>query len=93
MQAQRNHAPHIDDPWTAHRAVLDLLIEHHPAAWTASELARELASHSEATSGDEPSTATVEDALAHLYGAGLVHRLGQLAFASRAAVESARLAA
>jgi Fe2+ or Zn2+ uptake regulation protein len=91
MQAQRNHAPHIADPWTAHRAVLDLLIEHHPAAWSTAELARELAPRAEVTSGKEPSTATVEDALAHLYGAGLVHRVGQFAFASRAAVESARL--
>jgi hypothetical protein len=82
MQAQRNHAP-----------ILDLLIEHHPAPWTTAELARELAPRTETTSGAEPSTATVEDALAHLYGAGLVHRIGELAFASRAATESARLAA
>ncbi len=33
----------------------------------------------------------VEDALAHLHGAGLVHRCGELVFVTRAAVAAQRL--
>lgn len=84
------HSQPISDPWTHHRVVLDLLIANHPAPWTLAELARAVASGDE--DGPEPSTVTAEDALCDLYAAGLVHRAGGFYVATRAAVESARLA-
>lgn len=84
-----HHQPNCD-PWTHHRVVLDLLVSNHPAPWTLAELARAIASGNE--DGPEPSTVTAEDALRDLYAGGLVHRAGGFYVATRAAVESARLA-
>ena len=39
-----------------------------------------------------PATIDVEDAIEDLYAAGLLHRLGQYVFATRAAHEAYRLA-
>lgn len=64
-------------------ALLSLLvIEYAAGPWSLEELVREM--------GD---AVEVEDSLARLYGAGLIHRLGGFAFATRAAVRAARLVA
>lgn len=80
------HTQTNPDPWSDHRTVLDLLVVNHPAPWTLAELARALGSD------DDPADTRARDALADLYGAGLVNRVGDLYVASRAAVEGARLA-
>lgn len=63
-------------------AVLDLLLHGQAAGpWSEEELIREI--------GDR---LAVEDALARLHGAGLVHRLAeQFVFATRAAVRASQL--
>lgn len=65
-------------------AVLDLLLHEDAAGpWAHEELVREI--------GDR---VAVEDALARLYGAGLIHRLGDgFVFPTRAAVRASQLAA
>ncbi len=65
-------------------AVLDLLLHDRSSGpWAIEELVREI--------GDR---VAVEDALARLYGAGLVHRLQEgFVFATRAAVRATQLAA
>ena len=64
------------------QAVLDLLLHGEAAGpWAEEELAREI--------GD---LLAVQDALARLYAAGLVHRLAEsFVFASRAAVRASQL--
>lgn len=64
------------------QAVLDLLLHGEAAGpWAEEELVREI--------GDR---VAVQDALARLHGAGLVHRLAErFVFASRAAVRASRL--
>jgi hypothetical protein len=66
------------------RAILDLLLHDQSCGpWAIEELVREI--------GDR---AAVEDSLARLYGAGLIHRiLGGFVFATRAAVRANQLAA
>jgi hypothetical protein len=80
------HPP--DDPAVLKQAVLDLILNDARSLWALSELDRALQPSGEARSGEEPSRARVEDALAGLYAAGLIHRLGQFAFATRAALEA-----
>jgi hypothetical protein len=80
------HPP--DDPAVLKQAVLGLILDDSKSLWSLAELDRALQSSSEACTGHEPSRARVEDVLAELHAAGLVHRLGQFAFASRAALEA-----
>jgi hypothetical protein len=91
MRDQRIGDVSICDPWVDHRVVLDLLVSSHPTLWTVGELARTICSSAEAKRAEGPGEAAVEDALQELYGFGLVNRSGQFAFATRAAVEFARL--
>lgn len=65
-------------------AILDLLLHDQPGRlWAEAELVRELGSR-----------LAVEDALARLYGVGLIHRLREgFVFATRAAFRSHHLAA
>ena len=57
-------------------AILGLLIDDHPGHWHTAELERALA----------PTTATdAADALADLHATGLIHRVGDFVFATRAA--------
>lgn len=91
MRDQRIGDASICDPWVEHRVVLDLLVNSHPMLWTTPELARAICSSAEAKRADGPGEAAIEDALQELYGFGLVNRSGQFAFATRAAVEFARL--
>lgn len=73
-------------------AVIRLLVAQHPAIWALSELDRCLQPANAARSLQETSRHRTEDAVAELYAAGLLHRLGQFVFASRAAVEAGRIA-
>ena len=57
----------------------------HPGLWTLAELDRSLQPSSETPTGSEPNRSDIEDAVEDLYAAGLVHRLGQYVFATRAA--------
>jgi hypothetical protein len=61
-------------------AVLGLLLAE-PGLWSVEEVVRAI--------GDE---LAVTDSLARLHGGGLVHRISGFVFATRAAVESARVA-
>lgn len=76
-----------DDPLaSAKRALLDLLVVEHQGIWSIEELDRHLRP-SRATCGSD-----TEDALQELCDAGLAHRFGLYAFASRAAVAAHLLA-
>lgn len=91
MRDQRIRDVPERDSWSDHRVLLDLLVESHPTLWTVPELARALCSGATARRGEEPAANSVEDALQDLFGAGLIHRSGDFVFATRAAVEGARL--
>jgi hypothetical protein len=67
-----------------YQAILDLLLRTHDSGpWAIEELVREI--------GDR---VAVDDALARLHGAGLVHRLQEgFVFATRAAIRATQLAA
>lgn len=75
------------------QAVLGLIVYDHEGLWSLSELDRSLQASAEARTGDDPSRARIEDVVQQLYAAGLVHRLGQFVFATRAAIEAMRHAA
>lgn len=77
-----HHHPNPDDALA--QAILALLTEDHTGLWSREELERTLA----------PTTAhRTEEAIQELYGAGLLHRVGDLVCASRAAHTAQRLAA
>jgi hypothetical protein len=74
--------PNPDDALA--QAILGLLTDDHAGLWSRDELDRTLA----------PTTAaSTEEALRALYGAGLIHHVGDFVFASRAAHAAQRLAA
>ena len=79
MHSQSKRPPALDDD-AADSAVLGLLLQGL-ALWAVEEVARQV--------GDETTTT---DALARLYGSGLVHRIDRFVFATRAAVEHDRIA-
>jgi HD-like signal output (HDOD) protein len=74
------------------RALLDLLIHDHAGLWNLSELSRSLTSSSQAADTGEPPAHETEDAIERLYAAGLIHRIGNYVFATRAAHTAQRLA-
>ena len=74
------------------QALLDLLVHDHPGLWSLHELTRSLTSSSQTSGGNEPPTHDTEDAIERLYAAGLIHRVGQFIFATRAAHNAQRLA-
>lgn len=76
----RQSSPVAEDENRTDANVLGPLLGE-PGPWSVDEVAREV--------GDPVGAA---DALARLYGAGLVHRLDVFAFPTRAAREAARLA-
>lgn len=92
-----HHHP-IPDPASPDRddaiaqALLALLVHDHPGLWSLSELDRSLTSSGQASSGAEPPRHPTEDAVQRLYAAGLLGRVGQYVFATRAAHEAQRLA-
>ena len=61
--------------------VLDLLLVEHDGLWSISELKRLV--------GDPPG---VDDAIARLHALGLIHKLDEYVFASRAAAHVHKLA-
>jgi hypothetical protein len=66
----------------APRALLELLLEHHPALLSTEEVIREMALGDDSfVRRDE-----IDVALRELIGAGLAHRSGAFVFASHAAV-------
>jgi len=69
------------DADAADSAVLSALVGAYPALLSEDEVQRE----------SRHATIDVEDALARLTAAGLIHRLNGFAFASRAAVHAGRL--
>lgn len=73
------------------QAILGLLTHDHPTLWSLSELNRSLTPSGEPAPGTEPARHLTEDAVERLYAAGLLHRMGEFVFASRAAHESQRL--
>ena len=73
-------------------ALLGLLVHDHPGLWSLTELNRSLTSSSQTAGGDEPPTCDTEDAIERLYAAGLIHRVSQFVFATRAAHTAQRLA-
>jgi len=81
MQQERSHPP-IDDEARNDWFILGLLVDQdEQRPWTVDELARER--------GDQ---LAVIDAVARLYGAGLIHRADELVFPSRAAVRYSQIA-
>ena len=77
-----HHNPNLDDALA--QALLALLTEDHAGLWSLDELDKTL------TPGAKHRT---EEAVQTLYGAGLVHRVGDLVCATRAAHVAQRLAA
>jgi hypothetical protein len=73
-------------------ALLGLLIDDHHGLWSLAELSRSLTSSTQAASGDPAPSHETEDAVERLYAAGLIHRVGQFVFATRAAHVAQRLA-
>jgi HD-like signal output (HDOD) protein len=73
-------------------ALLDLLIDVHPGLWSLHELTRSLTSSAQTTASGEPPVHETEDAIERLYAAGLIHRVGNYVFATRAAHTAQRLA-
>jgi hypothetical protein len=72
----------------AQLAVLLLTLEHHPGQLTVAELVREIA----ANPADFAQADAVERAVGDLVGAGLLHRNGDFALPSRAALRFDELA-
>ena len=68
-----------EDEASVDQAVLAVLLDPDGVLWSVDEVAREI-------EGD------TTDALARLYGAGLIHRLEGFVFATRPAVRAAQLA-
>jgi hypothetical protein len=81
------------DPASLKQALLGLVCDERQSLWSLSELYRTLAPPDEARSGVEPTDVDVEDAVADLYAAGLIHRIGDFVFATRAALEAERVCA
>jgi aryl-alcohol dehydrogenase-like predicted oxidoreductase len=77
---------------TLDAALLDLLIHDHPGLWSLHELSRSLTSSSQTAATGEPPAHETEDAIERLYAAGLIHRIGNYVFATRAAHNAQRLA-
>jgi hypothetical protein len=83
MQDERNDVPPeaVVPPEQAEAAILGLLTDAEvQRPWSVAELEREIGHHVRAV-----------DAVARLYAAGLIHRVGGFVFASRAAVRASEL--
>jgi hypothetical protein len=62
------------------QAIMGLLLIDHPGLWSVEEVVREM--------GDE---LRAQDGLSRLAGVGLIHRLGEFVFATRAAARAGAL--
>jgi hypothetical protein len=61
--------------------LLWLTLDHAQRPWSVDEIAREYGDRNDAT-----------DALSRLYGAGLIHRMGEFVWATRAAIHANEIA-
>ncbi len=93
MRDQRTPGVTPDDPTHLKQALLGLVVDDRPGLWSLAELDRHLTPSNDTRGGEEPSRAATEDAVEDLYAAGLIHRIGQYVFASRAALEAERIGA
>ncbi|HEY6780795.1 MAG TPA: hypothetical protein VI111_07570 [Thermoleophilaceae bacterium] len=73
-------------------ALLGLLIHDHSGLWSITELSRSLTSSAQTAGGGALPIHDTEDAIERLYAAGLIHRIGNYVFATRAAHTAQRLA-
>jgi hypothetical protein len=73
-------------------ALLGLLIHDDTPLWSIAELSRSMSSSTPSAGVSEPPTHETEDAIERLHAAGLIHRVGQFVFATRAAHAAQRLA-
>ena len=71
------------NPEALKHALLDLVTRERDGLWSTAELDRALYGPNDGGS--------VEDVIADLYAAGLVHRIGGFVFATRAALEADRI--
>jgi hypothetical protein len=92
MRHQRTPGTTPGDPANLSQALLGLVCEDHPSLWSLAELDRCLQSSDQARAGDQQPSHRVEDAVADLHAAGLIHRLGHFVFATRAALAAQALA-
>jgi hypothetical protein len=76
-----------DDAFDA--ALLALLTHDHDGLWSVAELSRSMTSSARPSGAADPET---EDAIERLHADGLIHRVGEFVFASRAAHAAQRLA-
>jgi hypothetical protein len=79
------HHP-IQDDESFDSALLALLTCDHDGLWSLAELARTMGSSS------QPADPETQDAIERLHADGLIHRVGDFVFASRAAHAAQRLA-
>jgi hypothetical protein len=87
-EAEHRNVPTTEREDAAIRAaVLALLLDQHPAQLTLAELAREVA----ADPGDFAQRDAIARAVRDLVGAGLLHRHGEFAIPTRAAIHCDRL--
>jgi hypothetical protein len=80
MHGERISSPAPEQDSQIDRVVMALLLDQYQGLWRADEIAREI--------GDD---VEVEDSLARLHAAGLVHRLEDFVFPTVAAVHAARI--
>ena len=93
MHSQPNPATTAGTPEdNLDEALLGLLIHDHPGLWSLAELTRSLTSSAQAADGGDLPTLDTEDAIERLHAAGLIHRIGNYVFATRAAHAAQRLA-
>ena len=92
MRDQRIRATRPTTPSTSRRPCSASWSATTPGLWSLAEPDRSLQPSSETPSGSEPNRSDIEDAVEDLYAAGLIHRLGQYVFATRAAHEAHSLA-
>jgi hypothetical protein len=73
-------------------ALLGLLIHDDTVLWSIGELSRSMTSSAQAAGIGEPPSHETEDSIERLHAAGVIHRVGQFVFATRAAHAAQRLA-
>jgi hypothetical protein len=91
MREKRIQGTLPDDHTQLQQALLGLIVCDHPGLWSITELDRCLQPSGDTHGGAEPNRCATEDAVEDLYAAGLIHRIGDYVFATRAAVAAERI--